>query len=353
MDPLPMLGEIASDHLKATVEQLVANKHACDALARRHSSIAALAGEAFGFWPDSYHIPGPFSFFTKVFPLSSYDDRERGVPALVPALRTIGDAHARHPEEMPPDEKDATLAFLQHQDRTVWGNDECATYTWIKPLGLFLAGEGKNRVSLFQRNGIEWIPACVNSVDYPSADRIVLYTTEEAQLKQCWAVLDGRWVELVASPAWVVPVLHAYGVTERKRWPAALPPLAAIRRAYAEISEQRPDSKPCIDLHVVQARDTWESEQILVSPFSRMPARKRLRWIAAIASTALIGLVLLSIGHTWLTYVAIAMLASALVGFTVSESKFIPMQRKDVEPERSYLAWQRTTTDAVRNAYLP
>src|SRR3546814_15333934 len=125
----------------------------------------------------------------------------RGFPALVPTQRRIGDAHRGYDDTLSPEELKARLAFLQSPDRAVRGSKECATYTWIRPLGLFLAGEGKNRVSLFQRLGIDWIPACVSAQDYPSPERIVLYTIEDQGLTQCWAVLDARWADYLPNPS--------------------------------------------------------------------------------------------------------------------------------------------------------
>lgn len=331
---LPKLGGIASAALEAAVAQMVASKHACDALARRHDPLAAIAADNLGLWPDGFHTPDGFSFFARVFPFVLRDSTDRGTPALVPARRTIGDAHRQYPESMEPEQQQAKLTYLQHPDRSVWGNEECATYTWIRPLGLFLAGEGKNRVALFQRAGVEWIPACVTTQDYPAPERIILYMVKVAGFTQCWAVLDGRWAEYVASPAWTLPVLQAYGVQVQSRWPTEFPKLATVRCAYAELGRDRPGPKPQVDLDVLRDRDEWENARVWISPWSLLPLKSSLKWIVAWSAAMLTGVLLMKLpaGGMWAHGLGAAMLGAAAGTFVFAQIKSVPMRQRDVRP---------------------
>lgn len=339
---LSELGDIASPTLEAAVVQLVTTKHACDALARRRDRLATLAGQGLDFWPDEHNIPGGFCFFRKAFPFTQKGSSDRGTPALVPARRTISNAHRRYSEETTPEQ--TTLDFLQHPDRAVWNNKEGAKYTWIRPLGLFLAGEGKNRVSLFQRLGIDWIPACVSIEDYPAPERIVLYMTKKAGLERCWAVLDGQFAEYVASPQWILPVLQAYGVKTESRWSVDLPPLTAVWRAHLEIADDQPMLKPRVDLNVVQAREDWENGWIRVSPFSRLPPKTAWKWIAAASAALLTSILLMHADWVWAHWLAAALLGGTVAAFVLGEIEIIPMRRRDVMPSWGYAAWARKST---------
>ncbi len=342
-DALPKLGDITSAALETAVAQMVASKHVCDALARCHDPLAAMAGEGLDFWSDWYHTPDGFSFFARVFPFVRWDGTDIGISALVPARRTIGDAHRQYPETMTPEQQQTKLAYLQHPDRGVWGNEECATYTWIKPLGLFLAGEGKNRVSLFQRAGAEWIPACVSTQDYPAPERMVLYLVRVAGFAQCWAVLDGRWAQHVASPAWALPVLQAYGVLVRSRWPTEFPELAAVRRAHAKIADDRRGPKPQVDLDVVRARDEWGNTRVWISPWSGLPLKSLWKWIAAWSTATLIGALLMMVpaGWTWSRGLGAALLGAAAGTFVLVQIKSVPMRQRDVGLAFDYHAWAK------------
>jgi hypothetical protein len=338
-----MLGEIASPKLDAAIAQLVAKKHACDALARRNDPLAAIAGHGLDFWRDSYFTPDGFSFFSKVFPFMQWSDKGKGISALVPARRTIGDAHRRYPERMTPEDERTKLAYLQHPDRAVWGNEECATYTWIRPLGLFLAGEGKNRVSLFQRLGVEWIPACVSTESYPSPERIVLYVIQEAGLEYWWAVLDGRMVEPMPNPMWALPVLKAYGVKVELRWPKKFPPLTVVRSALQDVEEDGIRRKRQVDLDVVLAREEWGDKQVWISPWSQLSLKAACKWICGWIVIVSAGVLLMAAppGLGWVGAIGAGLLGAATGTWVLSQARFLPMRQRDVRPWLSYNAWEK------------
>lgn len=343
---LPKLGTIATPALDVAVAQMVANKHACDSLARRNEMLAAVAGYGMELWPDGHHVPGGFCFFRMAFPFVQEGSADEGLSALVPARRTIGDAHRGYPERMPPEQLEATLELLQHPDRAVCGNQEYASYTWIKPLGVFLAGEGKNRVSLFQRLGIEWIPACVSTDDYPSPERIVLYVFKNAGAVHCWAVLDSRWTEYLANPMWALPVLQAYGVKVEAHWPSEFPPLASVKRAFEEAADDQLGKRPRIDLEIVRERELWENEQEEVSPLSLLSLMHVWKWLplwASVVAASALFLLITPSNWTVARLAALGVLAAAGGALFTAQARFIPLRRRHVQTPLSYRAWARTS----------
>ena len=97
------------------------------------------------------------------------------------------------------------------------------SYTFIPELGLFLPGEGKNRVNFCRYHNIEHIPAKVYTHHYPEAVRIKLYVLDINGQRDVWAVLDNRYVQRVQHYALALPVLSAYGVAVLHKWPGYLP----------------------------------------------------------------------------------------------------------------------------------
>lgn len=342
---LPKLGDTGCTALEFAVAQMVRSKHACDALTTHDKRLATIAGYGMDLWPDGYRTEEGVSFYLRAFPFAQMDCAERGVPALAPTQRTIGDAHRGYDDTLSPEELKTRLAFLQSPDRAVRGRKECATYTWIRPLGLFLAGEGKNRVSLFQRLGIDWIPACVSAQDYPSSERIVLYMIEDQGLTQCWAVLDARWAEYLANPMWALPVLRAYGVKVEQRWPCGFPPLAAVRRAHGELSEERSRTTRRVDLEIVSARENWENDQEQVSPLFLIPLERFWKGLAVCGLAAAAAVLLLGVAPAQCSSARLvgAGLLGAVVGTLImAEARLIPMSRRHTRAALGYRNWERS-----------
>lgn len=340
---LPRLDYIASPALDIAVAQMVANKHTCDALARRRVRLSAIAGQGLNLWPDEHHIPQGFTFYLRAFPFAHHTSSDKGIPALVPARRVIGDAHRQYSETMSPEQEAAVLSFLRHPDRAHWGSEEGATYTWIRPLGLFLAGEGKNRVSLFQRLSEEWIPACTSTEDYPAPERIVLYTVHILGATHYWAVLDSRYLEPLASPEWVLPVLQAYGVVIGRHWPSEFPVQAAVERALREVSHDEPRRRLQIDLEVVRARDHWEQAHVLVSAWSRLSPKVMWACISVFCLVAMVGAMLFAIpaDWSWLRWLGTALLGIAAGCYMALHIKLITIRQSDVRSSLGYSLWAK------------
>lgn len=106
-----------------------------------------------------------------------------------------------------------------------------AHYTWYKPLGILTAHEGKHRVAFMRKHGNQPIAAWVDEQDYPEAKRIQLI--EPAKRQDEWfALLDGRYLQVLRRPCTSRALLQAYGV-ESFRWYQldGLPPEDLVRDA--------------------------------------------------------------------------------------------------------------------------
>ncbi|MDR1994205.1 hypothetical protein [Azonexus sp.] len=116
-----------------------------------------------------------------------------------------------------------------------------AEYDWLESLGIVWAHEGKHRVAFMRAHGEPAIAAWVQRRSYPTPDRIVL--VEPTEYRQAWfAILDGRYLQLVPRPAITQRLLSAYGV-ETIRWRDLddVPSELFVRHAIVDW-QQRPQS---------------------------------------------------------------------------------------------------------------
>lgn len=323
---------------------LVRSKHDCDALARCRSPLAAIAGENFLFWRDEFHVPDPWQFFWNVLPFSDLRDTVSQLSALVPARRVIGDAHMRYSEVLPEKELREKLQYLQHSDRASYGKEQCATYSWVRPLGLFIAAEGKNRVSLFQRSGVEFIPAFVDVYDYPSPDSIIIYSLATQAGTQCWAIRDHQFAERMLSPGWGLPLLRAYGVQVLLRWPDDYPAVEELERAYVEHKTAAPGERVILDLEIIRERVRWENGTVFVPLWSRLALKPKLIVSFAVLTAWFFGSVICSIDSDakWTQIVGFALLAGAAATIATLTLLRTGISRRDYEAHSlSYNGWRR------------
>nr|WP_295784082.1 hypothetical protein [Rhodoferax sp.] len=263
-EALQHLPSAVSDRLRSAAKQFVKSKYLLDkAIAIEGGK--CLAGELSG----SQGSPDVgTSFFLSVFPFA-YGWKFKGAKfsTLVQTELTLGCSWKWRGRELTPEERKARLEFfttLEPQVRIRAGQE--ATYFWIRSLGLLLPNEGKNRVDFLREEGIESIPALVAEVEYPDPDRIVLYQVKAAGRQECWAVLDGRWVQRVPHPSWAKPLLDAYGVQEEQRWPLAFPQIDEVLKGF-ERPSGHPDfaSEDIVDLEQIASSIVRKQEIVLCS----------------------------------------------------------------------------------------
>lgn len=227
------LNDGINDALREAIERYVDAKHLIDDLSNRKGAKIVAGNMA----NDSYGPKCGLDFFIKTFPfISQNSDVPQGEEffARVPTRQVIGMSYRWTPSGVT--DKDVLLNHLQTLHLKDPKHIEIAEYFWIKPLGLFLASEGKNRVAFFRAMGCEHIPAKVIACDYPAASRLAMYEVNLHGNNEWLIVRDNRFVELLEHEQWSHPVLRQYGVVESDAWPEDYPPVALVLEdCYAAI----------------------------------------------------------------------------------------------------------------------
>jgi hypothetical protein len=311
----PHLEFTCPPEVAAAAASLVATKDEIDQLGRSSAGTTIL-GQLFPDW-QGYRSIGPHCFATQVLPFFRHArvaERASGVrhKALVPTAQVIGENWRWWPHNL--DEcnqlrviEKTTSAF--NASTPGHAESECPQYTHIKPLGIILAHEGKNRVALFKERAIAHIPALVSEEDYPSPNRIRIFELDSA----CLAVLDGRFVERVKALNLVRRLMETYGIAVEKRWPAEY---AALDEVLADLDDTRykHDWEPhLVDMDRLKldaaANDVEVDATLLDLGHVKLPALGT--WIRAAAALPILLLVMKFAQGRWPD---LQFLASMLVG---------------------------------------
>ena len=202
---------------------LVAIKDEMDALGRSAAG-SAIVGQIFPDW-RGHRTLDPHSFAAQVIPFYWYARSKQSSDsftprylALVPTSIVVGESWRWSPAHLNDREQEKVIektfnAFSSSSPERV--DSECAQYTHIRPLGIVLAHEGKNRVALFKERQLTHIPAMVWDEGYLAPERLRIFELAGT----CLAVLDGRLVERVVALHLVRELMEAYGVEVERRWP--------------------------------------------------------------------------------------------------------------------------------------
>ncbi|MCR4471150.1 hypothetical protein [Burkholderia sp. SCN-KJ] len=258
--PLEPIADNISPQLRDEIRQLVDAKYEVDELARH-----GIAGRRLTtpLHDGGYGPRNGTAFFQTVLPFSGFEPRGDAFSALVPVSQTIGASWRWTTRSVPEAERPALLARLQDPVRATAEDRERADFMWIKPLGLFLAHEGKNRVGFFRDMAAQWIPAHVAPYDYPAAERLAIYAVTHAHQTVYWIVLDGQLLEPINHPDWALPVLRAYGVREHHQWPHDFPSVDVTAAAIAARLVNPVSGRPApLDLQLALEKEVFESEAI-------------------------------------------------------------------------------------------
>ena len=186
-----------------------------------------------------YHSYGkldPWTYCRYMLPFFDFEKRieteHLRSMVLVPTKTVIGASDSWGYQDLAAKDEVAPTHALQNiyelSARYVRGEktSNVAEYYLIKPLGLVIAHEGKNRVDLFRKSGAPYIPARLGTLDYPAPDRIKVYKETDVVI----AVLDARYACLIHHPRIVQPLLAAYGIRIEQCWDAGLAPLDDVRQ---------------------------------------------------------------------------------------------------------------------------
>ncbi|WP_018441924.1 hypothetical protein [Trinickia symbiotica] len=277
-----------SAELREQIRTMVDAKYLVDGLSRDRAG-RRLLGPLY----DSSGLRHGAELFRRVFPFADIDHDGAAFSGLVPTAQTIGASERWTTRALSDQERETSLVFLRARERASPAAENHAEYFWIRPLGLFLAHEGKNRVGFFRDMQVDWIPAWVIPCKYIAADRLSIYRiSKERQSPTYWAVLDEEWLEPLEHPDWALPVLKAYGVQVRRDWPAEFPSLKLTAAALGDRSCGSISHRlPALNLPLVREKNEYESEEVTCSLLDikgiKVPWRSLL-WAGAVSMAAII-----------------------------------------------------------------
>lgn len=325
--------------LRNAAENLVCSKYVLDKVVGKNHAPCLQSELSRG------HFFGPCEgpdFFRSVFPFVPMWGGGSDFAALVPTSLTLGCSWRWRGEHL--SERERQNYFDRFTDPPPNSLSTHTGYLWIRPLGLLLPCEGKNRVDFLREENVDWFPASVTESDYPDAARLVLYSVNVHGQEQCWAVLDGRWVERVAHPDWALPVLRAYGVLVEQKWPYSFPSVQDVAAGF-----DRPDGLPnflnhsVVDLDRV-AKERASQNALVACTYMELRGIVRLKsyaivgwWLGILIVSLLVSSYLL---RSWDWSVALAIMTGVGLGATLLP--FILLDRPIFQTTRAMTSqhWQ-------------
>lgn len=235
------------DELAKAARELVGLKYHIDLKGRTHSETISpdLHGcSTCGEW-------GPYfghDFFCNIIPFLPDWEVQPIQNLLVPTLYTFGCSWRWWPDRYT--NKDDFHGINEHIFSRY--GLEATRYTFIPQLGLFLAGEGMNRVNFCRQHDIEHIPARVFTHNYPEPNRISIYELHIAGGLDVWAVLDDRYVQKIGHYDYALPLLKAYGVSVHVKWPILWPSISELLDNEMDCREISAFNRDVIDMESVK-----------------------------------------------------------------------------------------------------
>jgi|TARA_R100000049_G_C1950558_1_gene98038 hypothetical protein len=229
------------------------------------------------------------------------DQNGQAYRAFVDPKHVIGASIKGHPENVPPEE----VVNRIERYATYFGSRDNALYVWYKPLGIFIAHEGKHRVAFMRSHDQPAIAAWVQEADYPAPSRITII--EPSDERDEWlAMLDGRYIQVLRRPNIARKILDAYGV-KTTSWQNIdhLPDEKMVRLAIYERRLHRPartrkEIDRTLDLQAHLARMAKDSQEQYFHCHDLGPYR--LDWNRNIVVMCLMlftGLLLVKFDHDW------------------------------------------------------
>ncbi len=281
---LQPLEQTLSPNLLLAVQQLVRAKYYLDSMI--DAGYGNFMAEGLGGGVSGSLFPS--SFVREIFPfIDRFVPCGTDISALVQTSQTLG--FGCKWRNINGEERDARERFVTHPKRASAIRDiDRAEYMWMKPLGLILPHEGKNRADFLREEGVEYIPARVTPYDYPIASRIQIYNIKVKGLNQCWAVLDGDLLQVIKHPSWALPVLKAYGAEVLEEWPSNFACESEVFDEIAKLARpinlrQLHSNKKYLYLSKVLGRIEAEQEDVAVSfdqiKWLRLRSKEKWWWM--------------------------------------------------------------------------
>lgn len=274
-----------SDELRHAVIDYVDAKYLLDSLVLKRGGYRLarkLSNDGYGPLEGS-------SFYQMTFPfVPVWQAVGDSFSARVPTGQVVGSSWRWSPKSVAPAERESLLDKLSEPQNADAGYYGRADYMWIRPLGLILAHEGKNRVALFREMKCATIPAHVQAYDYPAAERMTLYELTINDRPAYWVVLDGVLVERLEHPEWVLAILKLYGVIQAKRWPSEFPSVQDVLAAFNLSPKQAGfPNKTIVNLEKLAKDKSDQEEMVVCSILDLQSVRLRRRfWLSVLGGGA-------------------------------------------------------------------
>lgn len=133
---------------------------------------------------------------------------------------------------------------------------ENTVYIFVSNLGVILSSEGENRIDFCRYHKIDKILGYVYDMEYPSADRLTIYTSNYfsnlySLNAPYLAVLDNRYIQVVKHFDYALPLLQAHGVKIIDKWSNSYLKLIDINRLSFKAIEESVGCRKCVDMNKV------------------------------------------------------------------------------------------------------
>lgn len=173
-------------------------------------------------------------FLSMVVPFLNVCDEVIGehFQAMVDCRQVLGASIKGKPRHIAPHLIPERIAhYSRHHDDGL----SRAQYWWYQSLGVFVANEGKHRVAFMRDQGDLPIAARITPIGYPAPDRIKIVKVS-GRYWRYFALLDGRYLQVIERPDITRWYLSAYGVKEITSWELleGVPSLDLICAAIAQ-----------------------------------------------------------------------------------------------------------------------
>lgn len=267
LEQLPRIGTNLGDNLLDAIQTVVAARREADD--PQGSAAARLLAKSMtsstGRGTNQYQTLNPSYFARKILPFwQVLDERGESIQAQIPIRQTVGESwrwQPRYAQQIAyKGNVDEFRAFLLDPERAAGHSATGASVQWIRPLGLFLVHEGKNRVAFLASQGEEWMPAWVSPCEYPAAVDLMLFEVEEYGEVVFVCVKDNRYAVIVQHPAWTLPILYAYGVQKGHALIRAEEVLEGIRNGETDVYGKRTAQAKGFDMTALPTPEEDECE---------------------------------------------------------------------------------------------
>jgi hypothetical protein len=206
----------------------------------------------------------PDTFIRRLLPFLFWEEEQnpKKYPALVPVEIAIGACIKGQPAHIAAE--DVSKRITQYRENKAPGATASGTY--IPALGIYFAHEGKHRVAFMRHHDEPVFQAEIDDLAYPSADRLKI-VTPSAPNQLLYAVLDGRYLQVLLLPHSTQRILTSYGVSS-VRWSKLenVPSESTVFRAVCDrhlftSPENRSEAVRTIDLQELLQEEEKESLQ--------------------------------------------------------------------------------------------